>query len=54
MAAGKNDQKTGKNQITVEGHGLKLCMNTDGVVGMGARSNSTMEMKEVLAIKAER
>jgi len=44
----------GKNQITVEGHGLKICMNMDGVVGTAAKSNSIMEIKEVLGIEAAR
>ena len=50
----KKDDKTGKNQILVEGYGLKLCMNTDGVVGTKTKSNSIMEMKEVLGIEAAR
>ncbi|RPA98904.1 beta and beta-prime subunits of DNA dependent RNA-polymerase [Choiromyces venosus 120613-1] len=50
----KKDDKTGKNQILVEGYGLKLCMNTDGVVGTKTKSNSIMEMREVLGIEAAR
>jgi len=44
----------GKNQITVEGHGHKICMNMDGVVGNAAKLNSIMEIKEVLGIEAAR
>jgi len=43
MAVGKIDDKTGKNQITVEGYGIKLCMNKDGVVGTEANWTSQNE-----------
>jgi len=45
---------TGKNQITLEGHGLKVCMNMDGVVGTPAMSNSMIEIKEALGIETAR
>ena len=52
--AGKHDDKTGKNQITVEGHGLKIFISTDGMVGTTAKSSSITEIKEVLGIEAAR
>ena len=50
----KKDEKTGKNELLVEGYGLKLSMNTEGVVGTQTKSNSVMEMREVLGIEAAR
>jgi len=43
-----------KNHIALEGHGLKVRMNMDGVVGTPAKSNSMMEIEEVLGIEAAR
>jgi DNA-directed RNA polymerase III subunit RPC1 len=40
--------------VLVEGYGLKACMNTEGVIGTKATSNSVMEMREVLGIEAAR
>jgi len=51
---GKHDDKTGKNHIALEGHGLKICINMDGVVGTPAKSNSMIDIKEVLGIEAAR
>jgi len=53
-AAGKHDDKTGKNHIALEGHGLKICVNMDGVVGTPAKSNSMMDIKEVLGTEVAR
>ncbi|KAL7268353.1 DNA-directed RNA polymerase III subunit C1 (rpo31) [Rhizina undulata] len=50
----KKNEKTGENEILVEGYGLRQCMNTEGVVGIQTKSNSIMEMKEVLGIEAAR
>jgi len=50
----KKDDKTGKNELLVEGYGLKLCINTEGIVGTHTKSNSVMEMREVLGIEAAR
>jgi len=53
-AAGQHEEKTGKNQITLEGYRLKICMKTDGVVGTAAKSTCMMDIKEVLGIEAAR
>ncbi|KAH8145366.1 uncharacterized protein LAJ45_10649 [Morchella importuna] len=50
----KKNEKSGENDILVEGYGLKLCMNTEGVVPTATKSNSIMEMREVLGIEAAR
>lgn len=50
----KKDDKSGKNELLVEGYGLKLCINTEGIVGTHTKSNSVMEMREVLGIEAAR
>lgn len=50
----KKDEKTGKNELLVEGYGLKLCMNTEGIIGTQSKSNSIMEMREALGIEAAR
>lgn len=50
----KKNDKTGENELLVEGYGLRQCMNTDGVVGTETKSNHIMEMKEVLGIEAAR
>jgi len=50
----KKDDKSGKNELLVEGYGLKLCINTEGIVGTHTKSNSIMEMREVLGIEAAR
>jgi DNA-directed RNA polymerase III subunit RPC1 len=41
-------------EVLVEGYGLRACMNTQGVIGTKVRSNSVMEMKDVLGIEAAR
>ena len=50
----KKNDKTGENDLLVEGYGLRQCMNTDGVIGTKTKSNHIMEMKEVLGIEAAR
>ncbi|KAI9813282.1 MAG: hypothetical protein M1827_004224 [Pycnora praestabilis] len=50
----KTDDKTLKNALLVEGYGLKACMNTEGVVGTATKTNSVMEMRDVLGIEAAR
>ncbi|KAI9831688.1 MAG: hypothetical protein M1819_004754 [Sarea resinae] len=50
----KTDEKTSKNALLVEGYGLRACMNTDGVVGTHTRTNSVIEMRDVLGIEAAR
>jgi len=39
---------------TLEGYGLKICMNMDGVVGTPVKSSGIMGIKEVLGIEAAR
>jgi len=48
------ESKARKNQILVEGCGLKLCVNTDGLVGAGAKLGSIVKMGEVLGVDAAR
>ncbi|KAL8805595.1 MAG: hypothetical protein Q9182_001860 [Xanthomendoza sp. 2 TL-2023] len=43
-----------RNTLLVEGYGLRACMNTNGVKGTATRTNSVMEMREVLGIEAAR
>ncbi len=50
----KTDEKTGKNALLVEGYGLKACMATDGVIGTSTKTNSVMEMRDVLGVEAAR
>lgn len=45
---------SGKNKLLVEGYGLRNCMTTEGVNGLATRTNSIMEMREVLGIEAAR
>ncbi|KAK6864281.1 hypothetical protein PG995_000809 [Apiospora arundinis] len=40
--------------VLVEGYGLRACMNTEGVVGTKACSNSVIECRDVLGIEAAR
>ena len=44
----------GKNTLMVEGYGLRNCMTTEGVNGLATRTNSVMEMREILGIEAAR
>ena len=44
----------GRNALLVEGYGLRACMNTEGVNGHATKSNSVMEVREVLGIEAAR
>lgn len=46
--------ETSGNKVLVEGYGLRLCMNTEGVVGESCTSNSVMEVNTVLGIEAAR
>ncbi|TGZ83978.1 beta and beta-prime subunits of DNA dependent RNA-polymerase [Ascodesmis nigricans] len=50
----KKNEKTGENELLVEGYGLLKCMNTDGVVGTATKTNHVMEMATVLGIEAAR
>jgi DNA-directed RNA polymerase III subunit RPC1 len=43
-----------QNTLLVEGYGLRSCMTTEGVDGLKTRTNSVMEMREVLGIEAAR
>ena len=49
----KTDEN-GLNVLLVTGYGLKSCMNTQGVNGIATKTNSVMEMREVLGIEAAR
>ncbi|KAI1142603.1 beta and beta-prime subunits of DNA dependent RNA-polymerase [Hypoxylon sp. FL0543] len=40
--------------VLVEGYGLRQCINTEGVVGIKARTNSVLECRDVLGIEAAR
>lgn len=44
----------GNNALLVEGYGLKACMTTPGVNGLATKTNSVMEMRDVLGIEAAR
>lgn len=44
----------GKNALLVEGYGLRNCMTTQGVNGLATRTNSVMEMRDILGIEAAR
>ena len=44
----------GSNALLVEGYGLRACMTTEGVNGLATKTNSVMEMREVLGIEAAR
>ncbi|MCJ1307789.1 hypothetical protein MMC25_001437 [Agyrium rufum] len=44
----------GRNTLLVEGYGLRACMSTEGVNGRATKTNSVMEMREVLGIEAAR
>ncbi|KAI9818667.1 MAG: hypothetical protein M1826_001348 [Phylliscum demangeonii] len=50
----KTDERTSEKSLLVEGHGLRACMSTVGVVGTRTRTNSVMETREVLGIEAAR
>ncbi len=49
----KTDEQ-GRNALLVEGYGLRACMTTQGVNGLATKSNSVMEMRDVLGIEAAR
>ena len=49
----KTDEQD-SNTLFVEGYGLRACMTTEGVNGLATRTNSVMEMREVLGIEAAR
>lgn len=42
------------NTLFVEGYGLRACMTTEGVDGLATKTNSVMEMRDVLGIEAAR
>ncbi|KAK5114578.1 hypothetical protein LTR85_010155 [Meristemomyces frigidus] len=48
--------KTGREPIAVfvEGYGLKQCMTTEGIDGYHTKTNSVMEIRDVLGIEAAR
>ncbi|KAI9796833.1 MAG: hypothetical protein M1825_006500 [Sarcosagium campestre] len=50
----KTDEQTSENSLLVEGYGLRACMSTDGVVGTATKTNSVLEMRDVLGIEAAR
>lgn len=50
----KTDEQTSKNSLLIEGYGLRACMTTEGVVGPRTRTNSVLEMRDVLGIEAAR
>ena len=52
----KHEDVDGKDshELLVEGYGLKACMTTSGVDGTTTKTNSVMEMREVLGIEAAR
>jgi len=50
----KESKAKRRNQILVEGCGLKLCMNTDCLVGAGAKPGNIVKMGEVLEVDAAR
>ena len=43
-----------RNTLLVEGYGLRACMTTEGVDGKRTKTNSVMEMRDVLGIEAAR
>ena len=43
-----------QNKLLVEGYGLRNCMITQGVNGSSTRTNSVIEMRDVLGIEAAR
>lgn len=49
----KTDEK-GHHALLVEGYGLRSCMTTQGVNGHSTKTNSIIEMREVLGIEAAR
>ena len=49
-----NTDDDGKNSLLVEGYGLKACMITEGINALATKTNSVMEMREVLGIEAAR
>ena len=44
----------GKNSLLVEGYGLRACMTTEGINAFSTKTNSVMEMRDVLGIEAAR
>lgn len=44
----------GNNALLVEGYGLRACMNTEGVNPYVTKTNSVLEMRDVLGIEAAR
>lgn len=48
------EEEGGKYKLLVEGYGLRNCMITQGVEGLKTRSNSIIEMRDLLGIEAAR
>ena len=48
------EEENGKHKLLVEGYGLRNCMITQGVEGLKTRSNSIIEMRDILGIEAAR
>ena len=44
----------GKNSLLVEGYGLRACMTTQGINGLATKTNSIMEVRDILGIEAAR
>ena len=49
-----NKDDHGDHSILVEGYGLRACMSTPGVNGLKTKTNSVLEMRDVLGIEAAR
>ena len=54
ITAGDASDGAPRLRVMVEGYGLRACMNTPGVDGRRTRTNSVMEVREVLGIEAAR
>lgn len=44
----------GGNSLLVEGYGLRACMTAEGINALATKTNSVMEMRDVLGIEAAR
>ena len=49
-----NTDDDGKISLLVEGYGLRACMTTEGINALATKTNSVMEMRDVLGIEAAR
>lgn len=45
---------SGKKSLLIEGYGLRACMTTEGINALATKTNSVMEMRDVLGIEAAR